>query len=287
MKRLIIPTLSLVLLAGMPAHAAPPDNQTGNEDDNAKKQRPQGEHPQGDKQAKPGEQKPGGQQEHGQQKPVGIQREERTQQGQPGGQQQGGAPRVVKQKPAGVQPQQVQQQERTPPKERIKPTAPGNQPPQPRVQQKPIGGQWQGGQQDHRPQGQDAGERQRRPQGQDKVQTERYSGSRDYTPGHRPTNWNKRPRQFDPRDYHHNYQAERRYRWNQYQRPRGWYERRWVFGEYMPAFFWARNYWIGDYWMFGLAIPPYGCEWVRYGNDALLIDTDSGEILQVVYGIFY
>lgn len=282
MKRLFIPTLSLVLLAGMPAHAAPPDNQPGNEDDNAKKHKQQGEQPQGNEQGKPGERKPGGQQERGQQKPAGVKRQDHPQQGQPGGQQQGGAPQGVKQKPTGVQPQGTQQQE-----ERAKPTTPGNQPPKPRVQQKPIGGQWQGGQQDHRPQGQDAGERQRKPQGQDNVRTERYSGPRDYTPGRRPTNWNKRPRQFDPRDYHHNYQAERRYHWGQYQRPRGWYERRWLFGEFLPAFFWARNYWIADYWMFGLAIPPYGCEWVRYGNDALLIDTDSGEILQVVYGIFY
>lgn len=283
MKRLFIPTLSLVLLAGMPAHAAPPDNQPGNEDDNAKKHKRQGEQPQGNEQGKPGERKPDGQQERRQQEPAGVQGQERPLQGQ----SEGGAPQGVQQKPRGVQPQDVQQQERIQQHERIQPTAPYNEPPQPRVQRKPVGGQWQGGQQDHRPQGQDAGERQRSPHGQDNVRTERYSGSRDYTAGHRPRNWNKRPRQFDPRDYHHNYQAERRYHWNQYQRPRGWYERRWIFGDYMPAFFWARNYWIGDYWMFGLAIPPYGCEWVRYGNDALLIDTDSGEILQVVYGIFY
>jgi hypothetical protein len=27
--------------------------------------------------------------------------------------------------------------------------------------------------------------------------------------------------------------------------------------------------------------------WVRYGNDALLVDVESGQILSVEYGIFY
>jgi hypothetical protein len=29
-----------------------------------------------------------------------------------------------------------------------------------------------------------------------------------------------------------------------------------------------------------------GYEWVRDGNDAILVNTDSGEILQVEYGVF-
>ena len=41
-----------------------------------------------------------------------------------------------------------------------------------------------------------------------------------------------------------------------------------------------------DYWLFGLDVPPYGYEWVRYGPDALLIDLRSGEVIQVVYGRF-
>jgi Nickel/cobalt transporter regulator len=36
----------------------------------------------------------------------------------------------------------------------------------------------------------------------------------------------------------------------------------------------------------GLEIPPVGCEWVRDGDDALLIDTNTGAILQVEYGAF-
>ena len=46
------------------------------------------------------------------------------------------------------------------------------------------------------------------------------------------------------------------------------------------------QYVIGDYWLFALEVPPTGYEWVRDGSDALLIDTNSGEILQVEYGVF-
>jgi Ni/Co efflux regulator RcnB len=38
--------------------------------------------------------------------------------------------------------------------------------------------------------------------------------------------------------------------------------------------------------MFALEVPPAGYEWVRDGNDALLVNTDSGEILQLEYGVF-
>jgi hypothetical protein len=37
----------------------------------------------------------------------------------------------------------------------------------------------------------------------------------------------------------------------------------------------------------GGGIPPYGYEWVCYGDDALLVNVYTGEILQVVYGLFY
>ncbi len=103
---------------------------------------------------------------------------------------------------------------------------------------------------------------------------------------HRPSNWNQRPRQFDSHTYQRNMNASRRFHWRSYQRPHGWYDHRWVFGEIMPSFFWAQNYWISDWWMFDLMPPPYGYEWVRYGDDALLINTDTGEVLQVEYNLF-
>ncbi len=102
----------------------------------------------------------------------------------------------------------------------------------------------------------------------------------------RPQNWNRYPHKFDRRVYQRNYNAQHRYRWHRYVRPRGWYYRRWVFGDFFPTFFWTSQYRIYDYWMFGLPIPPYGYVWVRYGDDAVLVNEWTGQILQVVYGLF-
>ncbi len=104
--------------------------------------------------------------------------------------------------------------------------------------------------------------------------------------GARPQNWNRYPRQFDRNVYQRNYTSPQHFHWRTYNRPSGWYYQRWVFGQILPRIFWAQDYWLTDYWMFGLPVPPYGYEWVRYGDDALLINIRTGEVLQVVYGLF-
>jgi len=72
-----------------------------------------------------------------------------------------------------------------------------------------------------------------------------------------------------------------------YIRPIGWYPHRWVYGERLPHAFFAPNYFIVDFATFGLFAPWDGYEWVRYGNDALLIDVETGEVIRVEYDIFY
>ena len=81
--------------------------------------------------------------------------------------------------------------------------------------------------------------------------------------------------------------ATQRFHFGSYVRPSGWYAHRWTFGEFLPAFFFARNYWILDWGNFYLDAPPPGTVWVRVGDDALLIDEYSGEVIEVVYGVFY
>ena len=109
---------------------------------------------------------------------------------------------------------------------------------------------------------------------------------RHYSPGQRPPLWDHY-RHFDRQSWEGNISSEHRYRWHSYHRPNGWYYRRWVFGLTLPSFFWTRDYWIDDYWMFRLPDPPYGYVWVRYGNDALLVNVETGFILRVVYDVFY
>ncbi len=89
------------------------------------------------------------------------------------------------------------------------------------------------------------------------------------------------------RNFHQNFRADRRFRGPSYRRPPGYYARRWTWGQVLPNFFWTRDYWITDYYDYDLPPPPFGAIWVRVGDDALLIDQDSGEIIEVDYGVFY
>lgn len=107
----------------------------------------------------------------------------------------------------------------------------------------------------------------------------------------RNPNWNRgpreRPRNFDRRHYQRNAWAQHRFRKGYYHRPPGWYYRRWTYGQILPFAFFARDYWLNDWYDYDLPVPPYGYEWVRYGDDAILVDVRTGMILQVIYGVFY
>ncbi|MBL6852880.1 MAG: RcnB family protein [Alphaproteobacteria bacterium] len=112
-----------------------------------------------------------------------------------------------------------------------------------------------------------------------------WSGGNDWNGrGHTDwhnSQWNSLRRAFNaPRHF--------RYRgW--YRQPYGWYYQRWTVGAFLPSLFWSQSYWIDqdDWDYYGLYDAPPGTVWVRYGNDALLIDRYTGEVIQVVYGIFY
>jgi len=81
--------------------------------------------------------------------------------------------------------------------------------------------------------------------------------------------------------------ASHRFRHGTYNRPNGWYAHNWRYGEFLPYVFFSQQYWVGDWQDFGLDEPPPGTVWVRYGNDALLTDVDTGEVIEAVYGLFY
>ncbi len=108
-----------------------------------------------------------------------------------------------------------------------------------------------------------------------------------YQPGQRPPQWQQYHQDFNPQPYQWNRTSNQRYHYQAYVEPQGWYAQRWMYGQILPALFWGRNYWLTDYSGFGLIDPPYGYVWVRNGNDALLIDVETGQILSVEYGVFY
>jgi len=84
-----------------------------------------------------------------------------------------------------------------------------------------------------------------------------------------------------------NIQSPQHFRGGNYRAPQGYQQRHWGYGERLPRGYFVRNYWINDYLTFGLFAPPTDLIWVRVGDDALLIDRYSGDIVQVRYDVFY
>ena len=88
-----------------------------------------------------------------------------------------------------------------------------------------------------------------------------------------------------------NYRASNRgaYRLPRYYAPSGWGSgyRRFGVGFSLNAILYNQNYWIQDPYTYRLpdAYGPY--RWVRYYNDALLVDLDSGRVVDTVYDIFW
>ena len=115
---------------------------------------------------------------------------------------------------------------------------------------------------------------------------EPHPGPSGYQRVTEPKGWDARPATVDRGAYQHNFQAARTYHIGPYRHPRGWVAHRWGNGEVLPRAYWGPSYLIADYWLFALEVPPAGYEWVRDDTDALLIDTNSGQILQVEYGVF-
>jgi Ni/Co efflux regulator RcnB len=115
---------------------------------------------------------------------------------------------------------------------------------------------------------------------------EPHAGPTKYRRVAPPKGWNARPQTVDQAHYQHNFQAARSYRIGPYQRPPGWVAHHWVYGQVLPSAYWASEYLIADYWLFALDVPPAGYEWVRDDDDAILVNTTTGEILQVEYGVF-
>jgi Ni/Co efflux regulator RcnB len=101
------------------------------------------------------------------------------------------------------------------------------------------------------------------------------------------TNGNTHRTKVDVTTYRKTVTATHHYNAGAYRAPPGYSYRRYGVGERLPTAFFARDFWLTDYASYGLIAPPGdGYVWVRFGPDALLIDEDTGETVQVVYGVF-
>jgi Ni/Co efflux regulator RcnB len=98
---------------------------------------------------------------------------------------------------------------------------------------------------------------------------------------------NRNRRHVDVQQYRRNLNAPRRYRVENYRWRKGYSYRRYGYGQRLPRNYYGRDFWLTNFFFYGLFAPPDGYIWVRYGPDALLIDEYTGEIVQVRYNMFY
>ena len=101
--------------------------------------------------------------------------------------------------------------------------------------------------------------------------------------------WNRDWRRDDRFDWR-GWRSDHRdaYRLGRYTPPyRSYAYRRLGIGFFLDGGFFGANYWINDPGMYRLP-PAYGpYRWVRYYDDALLVDTYSGEVVDVIYDFFW
>ena len=116
----------------------------------------------------------------------------------------------------------------------------------------------------------------------------------DWNDGRRYDNrgaaWNRGWRNDTRYDWSRNRQLNRgAYRLPCYYAPSGWGQgyRRFSVGVSLSSILFSQNYWIDDPFSYRLpeAYGPY--RWVRYYDDALLVDVRSGQVVDSVYDIFY
>jgi hypothetical protein len=110
----------------------------------------------------------------------------------------------------------------------------------------------------------------------------RWEGNRNG--GH---DWNRNWRNDNRYDWQrYRYQNRRIFSPGRYYAPyRGYGYNRLNIGIVLDQLFFGRDYWIDPY---DYHLPPAapGTEWVRYYNDVVLVDTYSGEVLDVIYDFF-
>jgi Ni/Co efflux regulator RcnB len=107
----------------------------------------------------------------------------------------------------------------------------------------------------------------------------------------------------DRRGDHHwrtDWRHDHRYDWRNHRRhhrsifrlgfyfdPFGWGYHRYGIGWRLWPSYYSSNYWLNDPYQYRLPYAPYPYRWVRYYNDALLVDTFTGQVVDVIYDFFW
>jgi Ni/Co efflux regulator RcnB len=105
--------------------------------------------------------------------------------------------------------------------------------------------------------------------------------------GQRDMHWNRDWRNDSRYDWRHFRDHHRsRFHLGFYIDPFGWGYQSFDVGYRMWPAYYGNQYYI-DPAEFGLPYPPPGAQWIRYYNDALLVDMYTGTVIDVIPGFFW
>ncbi|WP_037490822.1 RcnB family protein [Sphingobium indicum] len=102
--------------------------------------------------------------------------------------------------------------------------------------------------------------------------------------------WNngwRQDRRYDWQSYRNRYGNQ--YRMGRYMAPRGWDYgyRRFSVGIMLSSILYSNSYWLNDPYAYRLP-PAYGTlRWVRYYDDAMLVDIRDGYVVDVIHDFFW
>ena len=95
----------------------------------------------------------------------------------------------------------------------------------------------------------------------------------------------RRDHRYDWRSYRNRYSSL--YRLGRYYDPYGWNYRRFSTGYNLWPSYYGSSFWLNDPWQYRLP-PAYGpYRWVRYYDDALLVNIYTGQVADVIYHFFW
>ena len=80
--------------------------------------------------------------------------------------------------------------------------------------------------------------------------------------------------------------SRKRYNAAAFVAPSGFTYRRFSVGEHVPNALLGDSVVLNDYATYALETPPSGLTWIRDGQDALLVDVRTGEVIQADYDVF-
>jgi len=95
----------------------------------------------------------------------------------------------------------------------------------------------------------------------------------------------RRDHRYDWYGYRNHYRSL--FRLGRYYDPYGWGYRRFSIGFDLWPSYYGSSFWLDDPWQYRLP-PAYGpYRWIRYYDDALLVNIYTGEVVDVVYNVFW